>query len=159
METYFSQRLTHWHLLSKSYSQQISILLILLFQIYPPKTYDYWKQTHYWLCGDGVMEMVEKSGENIVVVVQHGEGRRGNRDYLKNYRRYLLVWISSSCQARRSICLQVSRLQLASCNAKLPASCKLQVAQNQDLIRKWQSNGWNRGPRSFRRLRDEGDYL
>ena len=41
------------------------------------------------------MEMVEKSGENIVVVVQHGEGRRGNRDYLKNYRRYLLVWISS----------------------------------------------------------------
>ena len=37
------------------------------------------------------MEMVEKSGENIVVVVQHGEGRRGNRDYLKNYRRYLLV--------------------------------------------------------------------
>ena len=58
------------------------------------------------------MEMVEKSGENIVVVVQHGEGRRGNRDYLKNYRRYLLVWISSSCQARRSICASCQKPRL-----------------------------------------------
>ena len=80
------------------------------------------------------MEMVEKSGENIVVVVQHGEGRRGNKDYLKNYRRYLLVWISSSCQARRSICLQVSRLQLANCHAKLPASFKIASCQKPRLF-------------------------
>ena len=110
------------------------------------------------------MEMVEKSGENIVVVVQHGEGRRGNRDYLKNYRRYLLVWISSSCQARRSICLQVSRLQLANCHAKLPASFKIASCQkprfNKEVTKQWVKRGTKSSAHDFLDvLRHEGDYL
>ena len=105
------------------------------------------------------MGMVEKSGENIVVVVQHGEGRRGNRDYLKNYRRYLLVWISSSCQARRSICLQVSRLQLASCNDKLPASCQ-KPRLNKEVTKQWVERGTKSSAHDFLDvLRHEGDYL